>query len=76
MSMVLGQNASCAVSTDNKAYYFGSNATGIISKDNDSNSILLHTQVQKDKRFMSLILGIKEACEISSLDYTAQCSGG
>jgi alpha-tubulin suppressor-like RCC1 family protein len=75
LSVALGQNTSCAVSKDNKAYCFGSNAHGIISKDKNTQFFLLPLQVQTDKRFISLSLGKNEACGISSLDYTAQCWG-
>ncbi len=75
LSVALGQNTSCAVNMDKIAYCFGSNATGIISKNLDLRFFLLATQVQTDKRFMSLSLGNKVACGVSSLDYTAHCWG-
>ncbi len=75
VSVALGQNTSCAVDQDNKAFCFGSNESKMIN-NKDTKLFLSPVQVQTDKRFSSLNLGIREACGVSSLDNTAQCWGG
>ncbi len=60
---------------DNKAFCFGSNESKMIN-NKDTKLFLSPVQVQTDKRFSSLNLGIREACGVSSLDNTAQCWGG
>lgn len=75
VSAALGQNTSCAVDQDNKAFCFGSNDSNVISKNKDPKVYLAPVQVQTDKRFFSINLGLKGACGVSVIDNTAQCWG-